>query len=298
MDTQSLQAFIDVADYKSFSLAAEKLHITQPAVSKRIAGLELQLNCKLFDRIGRNIQLTEAGLALYPKAQKILQDVEEASRCIKELKGSVAGTLRLGISHHIGLHRLPPVLQAFTKRYPEVRLDIDFMDSEEAHEQITQGQLDLAVVTLSPDGNAHLHHETLWPDELCVVVSPEHPLASLQQVDLSSLSQFHAILPGLNTYTGQIIAQLFQQQQLKLDVSMETNYLETIKMMVSVGLGWSVLPKTMISEELTALNVKNIRIQRNLGYVHHPNRSMSNAARAFVKALILNRDEVLSAPPL
>lgn len=291
MDTQALQAFIDVTNYQSFSLAAEKLHITQPAVSKRIASLELQLDCKLFDRIGRNIQLTEAGLALYPKAQKILQDVEEASRSIKELKGSVAGTLRLGISHHIGLHRLPPVLQAFTKRYPEVRLDIDFMDSEEAHEQITHGQIDLAVVTLSPNGNTHLSHKTLWPDELCVVVSPEHPLASLQQADLSSLSQYHAILPGLNTYTGQIVAQLFQQQQLKLDVSMETNYLETIKMMVSVGLGWSVLPKTMLSEELTALNVKGIRIQRNLGYVYHPDRSMSNAARAFVKALIFNRDK-------
>lgn len=291
MDTQALKAFIDVADCRSFSLAAEKLHITQPAVSKRIASLELQLDCKLFDRIGRNIQLTEAGLALYPKAQKILQYVEEASRTIKELKGSVAGTLRLGISHHIGLHRLPPVLQAFSKQYPKVRLDIDFMDSEEAHEQITQGKLDLAVVTLSPDGNNHLRHETLWPDELSVVVSLDHPLAALNQVDLSTLSQFHAILPGLNTYTGQIVAQLFEHQQLKLDVSMETNYLETIKMMVSVGLGWSVLPKTMISRELAALNVKGIGIKRNLGYVHHPNRSMSNASRAFVEALILNRDK-------
>lgn len=291
MDTQALQAFIDVADYKSFSIAAEKLHITQPAVSKRIASLELQLDCKLFDRIGRNIQLTEAGLALYPKAQKILRDVKEASRSIKELKGTIAGTLRLGISHHIGLHRLPPVLQAFTKQYPKVRLDIDFMDSEEAHEQITHGKLDLAVVTLSPDGNTHLYYETLWPDELSVVVSPEHALAALHQVDLSTLSQFHAILPGLNTYTGQIVAQLFKQQQLKLDVSMETNYLETIKMMVSVGLGWSVLPKTMVNSELAALDVKDIRIQRNLGYVRHPDRSMSNAARVFVEALINNRDE-------
>lgn len=284
MDTQALQAFIDVADYGSFSIAAEHLHITQPAVSKRIASLEQQLNCKLFDRIGRSNKLTEAGRELYPKALQILQDVREAERSIKELRGTVAGTLSIGISHHIGLHRLPPVLQAFSKRYPKVHLDIDFMDSEEAHEQIIHGQIELGVVTLDP-GHSIVKHHTIWHDKLDTVIAPDHPLHNEAHITPKLLSQYNAILPGLNTYTGQIVAELFKEQQLTLNISMATNYLETIKMMVSIGLGWSVLPTTMVDEQLSILPIEDLTLYRELGYIYHPNRSLSNAAKAFVEAL-------------
>ena len=288
MDTQSLQAFIQVADHGSFSVAAENLHIPHPAVSKRIATLENQLSCKLFDRIGRQTQLTEAGRELYPKAQQILQDVKEAERSIKELRGTVAGTLSIGISHHIGLHRLPPVLQAFSKKYPKVHLDIDFMDSEEAHEQVMHGQIELGVVTLDP-GHSLVSHSAVWLDELVAVVANDHPLANTEHVTPKMLSQYQAILPGLNTFTGRIVEDLFNRYRLELTTSMATNYLETIKMMVSIGLGWSVLPKTMIDEQLFELKVEDLQLQRKLGYIYHPNRSLSNAANAFVEALNKHR---------
>ncbi|MCR8921711.1 LysR family transcriptional regulator [Dasania sp. GY-MA-18] len=284
MDTQSLQAFVQVADSGSFSITAEQLHLTQPAVSKRIAGLESQLGCKLFDRIGRSTQLTEAGRELYPKALQILQDVKEAERSIRELRGTVAGTLSIGISHHIGLHRLPPVLQAYSKRYPKVHLDIDFMDSEEAHEQVMHGQIELGVVTLDP-GHSLVSHNQVWEDELTLVVAADHPLTGKAPITPKMLSKYKAILPGLNTYTGRIVAELFAQHKLKLNTSMATNYLETIKMMVSIGLGWSVLPKTMLDAQLTALTVEGLKLSRKLGYIYHPNRSLSNAAQAFVDAL-------------
>ena len=94
-----------------------------------------------------------------------------------------------------------------------------------------------------------------------------------------------AIMPGPNTYTGQIVKSLFQQHELALDISMSTNYLETIKMMVSIGLGWSVLPRTMIDQSLKILTIPNLAMQRTLGYVYHRNRSLSNAASAFVDTL-------------
>ncbi|WP_339670409.1 LysR family transcriptional regulator [Dasania marina] len=284
MDTQSLQAFILVADSGSFSVTAEQLHLTQPAVSKRIAGLESQLDCKLFDRIGRSTQLTEAGRELYPKALQILQDVKEAERCVRELRGTVAGTLSIGISHHIGLHRLPPVLQAYSKRYPKVHLAIDFMDSEEAHEQVMHGQIELGVVTLDP-GHSLVSHNQVWDDELTLVVAADHPLASKAIITPKMLSKYNAILPGLNTYTGRIVAELFSQHKLKLNTSMATNYLETIKMMVSIGLGWSVLPKTMLDQQLSPISIAGLSLSRKLGYIYHPNRSLSNAAQAFVAAL-------------
>ena len=285
MDTQNLKAFIEVADAGSFSVAAESLHITQPAVSKRIAALENQLNCKLFDRISRTVKLTEAGLSLLPKARTILRAVREAQRSIIDLKGEISGVLSIGISHHIGLHRLPPVLQTFNRRYPDVHFDIDFMDSEEAYEQVTSGKIELGLVTLDPSGISPLNRQAIWHDQLNVTISPTHALAQRKEVSLSTLSEFPAILPGLNTYTGQIIKSLFQHHNLKLDVSMSTNYLETIKMMVSIGLGWSVLPHTMLDDSVTTLEFSEIKLVRTLGYVYHQNRTLSNAANAFVKAL-------------
>ncbi len=115
MDTQSLQAFLAVADCGSFSRAAEQLHLTQPAVSKRIAVLENQTRARLFDRIGRRVSLTEAGRVLLPRARQILVMVDDSRRALGNLDGDVGGELILATSHHIGLHRLPPILGDYVK---------------------------------------------------------------------------------------------------------------------------------------------------------------------------------------
>ena len=151
MDTQNLNAVLVVAETGSFSLAAEKLHLTQPAVSKRVALLEQQLGTDLFDRIGRNISLTEAGGALLPHARAVQLELQAARQSVLDLSGEVAGQLRLATSHHIGLHRLPPVLSDFSKAYKAVQIDIDFMDSEQAYELVLQGKVELAIVNVSPD---------------------------------------------------------------------------------------------------------------------------------------------------
>ncbi|BBI62424.1 hypothetical protein HSBAA_37300 [Vreelandella sulfidaeris] len=150
MDTQSLQAFLAVAETQSFSRAAEQLYLTQPAVSKRIATLESQVGARLFDRIGRRIALTEAGNVLLPQARHILFTVEDSRRALANLSGQVGGKLTLATSHHIGLHRLPPLLKQYTQRHPEVELDLHFLDSELAYQGVLDGTLEMAVVTLAP----------------------------------------------------------------------------------------------------------------------------------------------------
>jgi DNA-binding transcriptional LysR family regulator len=290
MDTQLLQAFAAVADHGSFSIAAEQLHLTQPAVSKRVALLESQLGCNLFDRIGRQTTLTEAGRALLPHAQLVLQEIRAARRHIQDLRGGVTGLLSMGISHHMGLHRLPAVLKRFSQQYPEVRLDIDFLDSEEAYERVLLGEVEIGVITLAPEEKPSLQQTAIWKDELVVTVARNHPLAGQSRVSARALSQYRAILPGLNTYTGRIIKTLFEQQQLPLDVSMSTNYLETIKVMVSIGFGWSVLPKTLLDNNLCGLALVGQKLTRNLGVVTHRERSLSNAASAFLALLMKERE--------
>jgi len=285
VDIQNLKAFLLVAQTGSFSLAAERLHLTQPAVSKRVALLEEQLGASLFDRIGRNISLTEAGQALLPHAKTVQVEILAALQSVRDLSGDVAGQLRLATSHHIGLHRLPPVLSHFSGSFPEVQIDLDFMDSEQAYELIMQGKVELAIVTLAPTSEASLVTLPLWPDPLDFMVATHHPLASRPDWSLQALSEHPAILPGLNTYTGQIVKKLFDRHELGLQVSMATNYLETVRMMASVGLGWTVLPRSMADDSLLTLRLSKTRIERTLGIVYHRGRSLSRAANAFIDAL-------------
>ncbi len=281
MDINNLHAFIAIAEMQSFSHAAERLFITQPAISKRIAALESVLNARLFHRSGRRVQLTEAGEALIPSAQRIVDEFTHSKALISRLDGAVGGCLRIGTSHHIGLHRLPPVLSDYTTRYPAVELDIHFMDSEEACAAVDKGELELAVATLPETPFPHLQTKMIWLDSLDFVVGPAHPLANGVALDVASLAQHRAIMPARGTVTREILDKALLPYKLRLQVKMETNYLETIKMMVSVGLGWSLLPHSM-AEGLVRLPVKQLKLQRRLGIAWERKRTLSNAARSFI----------------
>ncbi len=285
MDTQNLRAFLLVAESGSFSEAAKKLHLTQPAVSKRVAQLEAQLNVSLFDRIGRRISITEAGEALLPHARAVHLELQAAQQSVRDLAGEVRGRLRLATSHHIGLHRLPPLLSFFSKAYPAVQLDIDFMDSEQAYKLTLQGEIELAVVTLAPSPVINVITRPIWLDPLDFMVQEGTQLTQKKTLGLKELSQHPAILPALNTYTGQIVKSLFEQRNLPMQIAITTNYLETIRMMASVGLGWTVLPRSMRDPSLATLPIRDARIERTLGAIHHEGRSLSRAAQAFIEAL-------------
>jgi DNA-binding transcriptional LysR family regulator len=285
MDIASLQAFRAVAETGSFSLAAERVYLTQPAVSKRVALLERQLNTRLFDRIGRQVRLTDAGRALLERSRAILNEVEDARRSLANLSGDVGSELSLATSHHIGLHRIPGALRKFHARHPQVRLDLRFMDSEEACTAVAHGNIDLAVVTLPPSPIAQLRVERVWDDPLDVVVAAAHPLAKEREISVRTLIEHPAILPGPGTYTREIILKSLGAARGKIRVGMTTNYLEVLKMLASIGLGWSALPRTMIDGSLKVVHVKSMKIERTLGIVTHTKRTLSNAAQAMVKMI-------------
>jgi DNA-binding transcriptional LysR family regulator len=285
MDTHTLQAFVCVAQTGSFSQAASQLFLTQSAISKRISLLEAQLDTRLFDRIGRHISLTETGRALLPRANRVLLELDDARRMIGNLSGEVQGPLSLAASHHISLHRLPPILKAYRQRYPAVTLELKFDESERAFEGILKGDLELALITLSPNPHTSICSETIWQDPLHYVVAKEHPLATRTQLSLQELTHYSAILPGSSTFTRQLVTEQFEQHNLALHVGMSTNYLDTIRMMVSIGLGWSLLPQSLIADDLKVLDLGSAPIVRQLGYIYHRDRTLSNAAHRFVEML-------------
>jgi DNA-binding transcriptional LysR family regulator len=166
-----------------------------------------------------------------------------------------------------------------------VALDIQFLDSEVAYEEILHGRAELAVITLAPEPHTLVKATPVWDDPLDFVAAPEHSLISNGPVSLADIALHPAVFPGGNTFTHHIVQRLFEAQGLTPNIAMSTNYLETIKMMVSIGLAWSVLPRTMLDEQVARIPLPGIQLTRQLGYILHTERTLSNAARAFMALL-------------
>ncbi|XID74703.1 LysR family transcriptional regulator [Alkanindiges sp. WGS2144] len=281
MNLSNFNAFIAVMETGSVSQAAEKLFLTQPAITKRLKNLEEELGVHLFEPAGRGILPTQAARELLPRVKHWLLEYEDIKHALSHAQHRVGGVLRLGTSHHIGLHHLPAILKQYVQQYPEVQLDVHFVDSEQAHQAVLSGELELAFLTLPPQPDSRLHYQTLWHDPLQFVVAPFHPLATQSAPGLADLIDYPCLLPAAHTYTSQITLQAFEQHDLKPHANMSTNPLESIRMLVSIGMGWSVLPATLINHDLAALDLP-LALSRELGMVTHPARTQSRAASALV----------------
>lgn len=291
METANLQAFVKVAETGSFSVAARQLFLTQPAISKRIRQLENQLGSKLLNRRGKHIHLTQTGHYLLPRARQILHSLQAVSQQIADMEGSPMGSLRMATSHHIGLHRLPPILRAFAANYPDVDLDLNFMDSEQACQLVEKNELEIAVVTLPFDASTQLDFTPIWLDELRITCSLDHPLMRLAKPTLKDLVSHVAVLPSHGTFTREAIEMALAEVLNELKITLETNYLETIKMMVSVGLGWSILPHSMLDSSVRQLDIPGFASQRHLGIVTHRHLETSTAASTMINLISAHADE-------
>ncbi|MDV4314719.1 LysR family transcriptional regulator [Acinetobacter indicus] len=281
MNLAAFEAFVKVMETGSISLAADQLFITQPAVTKRIHSLEEYFGVKLFESAGRGVQATHAAHSLLPKVKNWLNELGDIHHTLSHEQGQVQGRLKIGTSHHIGLHHLPDHLRRYVQDFPDVTLDVHFVDSEQAHEQVLAGDLELSFLTLPPQGDDRLQYVTIWNDPLVFVAAPFHPLAQQKRLKLEDLTQFPSLLPAAQTYTSQITLAEFEKQGVKPKITMSNNPLESIRMLVSIGLGWSVLPKTLINQDLQQLDI-NLEMNRQLGMVWHPGRTQSKAAQALV----------------
>lgn len=286
MNTNNLITLVTVMQMGSISGAAEKLCISQPAVSKRIKNLEEEFGVCLFDAIGRGVVPTEAAHQLCKHAKHWLDDYESCKALLQKQSEAIAGRLVIGTSHHIGLHHLPAVLKSFVQSHPAVQLEVHFLDSEEAHKAVLEGSVALAFLTLPPILDRRLTYHALWSDPLYFVSSPLSPLAQKSKVSLAMLLHYPAILPAANTFTSQITLAQFAKEGLRPCAQMHNNSLESIRMLVSVGLGWSVLPQTLINQDLVKIDMAQpIELQRHLGMVVNPALTRSASAQALIERL-------------
>lgn len=285
VDSAQILAFLAVSEQGSFSQAARVLHITQPAVSKRIAQLEDHVGAPLFDRLARRVDLTEWGERLMPAALQYRLALEEIASTSLGDGESLTGRLRIALSHYAGLHVLPDTLSRFSQQHPAVLLDLRFVNSEEALTAVAQGNVLLAYGTLGD--TAHPVKQTpLWEERMQPMVARRHFATSTPIFeDLRSLAQrLPVILPAAHTTTRQSIDRWLHQAGIAPLAVMEVNQLDSIALLVGTGIGWSVLPETLHNEQLALIEPGDgpPPPRRRLGLIVHRDRPLSRAALAFM----------------
>ena len=290
MDIHNLQAFIAVAEKRSFSKSAEGLKLTQPAVSKRIASLESELNCRLFDRVGRTVHLTEAGKVLLPTALKINTQLSRVEKLITNLEGEVGGKLSIGSCAHVCADRLATMLRVYRKDFPAVDIDLQFLTSEEVQSLVTDGSLDLGFCSTVEYGERSKIPRRLkvletWRDKLKVVVSRNHELTQIHNgtVSLDQLCAFPAILPDARSEIRKALDKLVFAGAANSSVAMESTNSATVRSMASIGMGWGCLPSTEIDNSVVALNVADLDLSQTINLMCNAELSMSRSALSFIE---------------
>jgi DNA-binding transcriptional LysR family regulator len=293
MNFYQLTYFKKVSETRNISRAAEELLITQPAVSKQIRALEEELGERLFDRIGKKVLLTRAGAILYAHTDRILRSIQEAKAAVRDISKECSGELVVGTSDHISLHRLPDVLKSYIAAYPKVDLKLRCHRSETILDMVNKNLVDLGVITLPSSGRG-LISRVIWHDPMSLVFPGNHPLRSLKTIRLRDVVRYGMILPESGTTTRQVIDSAFMKKNLQMNVTMEVAYIETIKVLVKVGLGISVLPDKAVEDEVAAGTLFRSAIQdagfsRSLGVLYLKDKFISRPAAEFLRSLEAQR---------
>ncbi|WP_251359645.1 LysR family transcriptional regulator [Kangiella sp. TOML190] len=283
MDTELLKSFLTLVRLESFTLAAKELQLTQPALSKRIKRLETIIGSNLFDRVGNQVALTQAGELLAQKAPQLLNNINNSIQEIRDLSGRTSGHLNIATSHYIGLHYLPWHLEQFVSEFPQVDLNIDFIDSGLAYEQVLSGDIELAMVTFPHTQDPRLKHLKVWQERMQIACHPAHPLTN-EPDPITALANYTSLLPPAHTFPRELFEHNLQELGAAHGRVKTANYLEVIAKLAASKMGWTILPEALIEPPLIALTHETNSF-RQMGIIHRSNKSLSNAAKAFINLL-------------
>ena len=289
MDTRQLAAFCEVVDRKSFSQAAERLGVTQPAVSLQIRSLEKRLGTKLLDRSGRRVEPTEAGHRLYRAAQRMLAVEGQLMDELAGEDGALRGEFALGASTGPGGTVVPVLLGEFQREHPELAIALSISDTNRVIEQVADRELELGIVGASPRHRGVVF-EPFFRDEVILVVPPGHRFAG-KQVSLEELRGEPLILMQEGAGVRQVIEEELRRGPLRLrdlDVRLELGLQESVKSAAAAGFGVTFISRSGVEAELAAgtlaaTRVKGLEPAREISLVRPAGRSPSKAAEAFVE---------------
>ncbi|HEY5975469.1 MAG TPA: selenium metabolism-associated LysR family transcriptional regulator [Geobacteraceae bacterium] len=293
MNLKQLEVFVAIAESGSFSRGADLCCITQSTVSQHMAALEDELGLLLFDRVGRGVQLTEAGRVLLRRTKRVLMEVGEIRQTMKRFRGLEIGHLQIGGSNIPGTYMIPPVLGSLLADYPGLTVTVLQGDSRNIAEKVSQGEIELGVVggCFSLPG---LSYSPLGADTLQLVVPAGHPWQGRPTVSPAELAAAPLIMREPGSGTAKTIGEALQQAGLPVGqvlVSAQLGSNEAVKQAVINGLGVSFLSSLSVERELadrvlSAVAVEGVVVVRTLFLVCRTGRDLSPAALAFRAAMV------------
>jgi DNA-binding transcriptional LysR family regulator len=290
MDTRQLAAFCTVVDLKSFSQAAERLGVSQPAVSLQVRALEERLGQRLLDRSGRRVEPTEAGSRLYRGAQRMLaleqQLVEEVAG---EEGGELRGELAIGAATGPGATVVPLLLCDFHRENPEVRVELTISDTQAVVDAVARRELELGIVGATPRHRS-VAYEPFFRDEVVLVCPPKHPFAG-KTIDVADLRDDTLIVMQEGAGVRQVIEEELRKlgTRLKdLDVRLQLGLQESVKSAVEAGYGVTFISRAAVEAELAARRLATARVRglepsRQISLVRASGRVGTRLAEAFVE---------------
>ncbi|AEG59652.1 selenium metabolism-associated LysR family transcriptional regulator [Desulforamulus ruminis] len=278
MNLSTLQTFIAVAEKKNLSLAAQEIHITQPAISKQLAALEDHFGTSLVERRGRGIILTPAGEVFYRHAREMLDLMLRAEKEILNLSGEIRGRFIVWASSIPGHYILPSIIGAFKKAYPDVQTVLHIGDSREAVQKLLEESAHLGAVGMLPN-NKRIEGIQFFSDELVVIVPPEHPFADVSEITLEQFAEEPLIWRELGSGTRTVVEGHLARGGLipeKLNIALELGSTGAVVNAVETGAGISIVSRWAVYKEqslkrIVTVKIKDLPMKRNL-YLIYPRR--------------------------
>jgi DNA-binding transcriptional LysR family regulator len=301
LDLRRLEIFCNVLEKRSFSKAAESLYLTQPTLSQHIKSLEDSLGLKLFDRLGREVVPTKAGILLYDYAKKIMDIKKQAEESIEYFTGAIKGSLIIGGSTIPGEYIIPPLLGRFRELYPQIGIRIKIKDTKDIIDDVINGSIELGVVGAKIEKN-RLNYIKFIKDELILVVYPTHPWNEKRIVSLNELKDEPIIIREEGSGTRIAIKNTLKKYGLNienLNIVAEIGSTGGIKEGIKSKIGVSILSKMSVKEELEygilhTIEIENIKIYRDFYIVYNNMRAKSPICELFLNFLLAESPRILS----
>jgi len=294
MDLFQLETFLAVAEERSFSRAAARLHRTQPAVSQAVAKLEAELGETLLERSSRDGTLTDAGQLLKEYAQKMLNLRSDANAALVDLRSLHTGRLNLAANEYTCLYLLP-LIHAFRREHPRIKVAVQRTLASRVADEVLQHSVDMGVVSFKPD-DPQVRSIGVYLDELVCVASPAHALAKVGKATIQRLGRESFVAHNIPSPLRQKVIAAFKRHKTPLQMEVELPSLEAIKRFVQRGDGVALVPKLTVEDELesgalVAISVPDLQVERRLRLVMRRQATMSHAAMAFLKLVEQHAEE-------
>lgn len=288
MELTQLETFLAVAEERSFSRAAVRLHRTQPAVSQVIRKLEADVGETLFDRAARDGSLTAAGVLLRDYALRLLALRREASSALGELKSLERGRLQLAANEYTCMYLLPAI-DAFREEFPQISVTVNRTLASRIPDELNLRTFEIGVLTFRADP-AQFRSIAVYADSLALIVSPSHALAGAERVSISDLGRENFIAHNVTSPLRRRVIEAFQRYKTPLNMGIELPTIEAIKRFVAMGNGVALVPHLTVARELETgelvrVPVDEIEARRVLRLVHRRQATLSYAARAFLRTV-------------